>query len=198
MMKAIVALLIALLLAGCATGRAEYQAHESFKWSRQTERVSEPVRRPSMPASIPLGGKVIVINLERQVFAAYEEGVIAVRSGHTIVGPISSGKRGWDTPVGMFNAQIYVEDHTSTKYPRSTRPGVPDGGGRMPHAVFFDGDVAIHGGDVSSPRQSHGCVRVSPRTAEFLWEEFYDVGDRSMRFVVVASMHDFNDVVASR
>ena len=43
----------------------------------------------------------------------------------------------------------------------------------MPHALFFEGGLAIHG--TSAIRQlgrpaSHGCVRLAPRNAQTLFE----------------------------
>jgi lipoprotein-anchoring transpeptidase ErfK/SrfK len=43
----------------------------------------------------------------------------------------------------------------------------------MPHSLFFEGGLAIHG--TSAVRQlgrpaSHGCVRLSPRNAQTLFE----------------------------
>ncbi|HSM55100.1 MAG TPA: L,D-transpeptidase, partial [Candidatus Sulfomarinibacteraceae bacterium] len=42
----------------------------------------------------------------------------------------------------------------------------------VPHTMFFDGDIALHGAywhnDFGAPR-SHGCVNMTPRDAEWVW-----------------------------
>ncbi len=111
---------------------------------------------------------------------------------------MSTGKPGYDTPVGVFRAYHYSEDHISSQYPRGEYPWQADGGGEMPHAVFFSKGIAVHGGIVTHARASHGCVRVSLHAAKFLWDNFYSVGDTTMEIVVVPSMRHLDQMLASR
>ncbi|MFI6869417.1 L,D-transpeptidase [Nocardia sp. NPDC050406] len=67
--------------------------------------------------------------------------------------PISHGRPGYETNVGVFDVDFKREDHWSTLH------HVP-----MKWAVFFDGDIATHIGPIEE--QSHGCIRMLPEGAE--------------------------------
>ncbi len=72
--------------------------------------------------------------------------------------PISSGREGYPTPRGVFRPQWASKMWYSRKYDNAP----------MPHAVFFNGGVAVHGtqsiGALGQPA-SHGCVRLAPANA---------------------------------
>ena len=83
-------------------------------------------------------------------------------SGETYVWPISSGRRGYATPRGVFRPRaLYLMVH-SAKY----------GNAPMPHSIFFYGQYAIHGtdavGHLGRPA-SHGCIRLAPGNAAVLF-----------------------------
>ena len=77
--------------------------------------------------------------------------------------PVSTARKGYSTPSGSFRVQGMEKMHYSTLYHRSP----------MPHSIFFNGNVAIHGtphiGSLGSPH-SHGCVRLHPTNAATLYE----------------------------
>jgi L,D-transpeptidase catalytic domain len=96
-----------------------------------------------------------------------------VRSGsrETYVWPISSGRRGYATPRGVFRPHaLYLMVH-SAKY----------GNAPMPHSIFFYGQYAIHGtdavGHLGRPA-SHGCIRLSPGNAAVLFAMVQSQGAR--------------------
>jgi hypothetical protein len=64
---------------------------------------------------------------------------------------VSTGARGYATPIGHFKVSWLDEHHKSKQY--NDAP--------MPYAIFFDEGKAIHGfaGSVGGPA-SHGCVRL--------------------------------------
>ena len=77
--------------------------------------------------------------------------------------PVSTAREGYETPVGSYHVQRMERMWYSRKYHMSP----------MPHALFFEGGLAIHG--TSAIRQlgrraSHGCVRLSPKNARTLFE----------------------------
>ena len=77
--------------------------------------------------------------------------------------PVSTGRTGYETPAGSYYVQRMERMWYSRKYDMSP----------MPHALFFEGGLAIHG--TSAIRQlgrpaSHGCVRLAPRNAQTLFE----------------------------
>ncbi|MBV1706787.1 MAG: L,D-transpeptidase [Hyphomicrobiales bacterium] len=75
---------------------------------------------------------------------------------------ISSARRGYITPDGNFRPQSLQVMHYSHKYHNAP----------MPHAIFFHGGYAIHGGysaaSMGVPR-SHGCVRLTNAHAAVLF-----------------------------
>ena len=77
--------------------------------------------------------------------------------------PVSTARQGYETPAGSSYVQRMERMWYSRKYHMSP----------MPHALFFEGGLAIHG--TSAIRQlgrpaSHGCVRLSPKNARTLFE----------------------------
>ena len=92
--------------------------------------------------------------------------------------PVSTGKDGYDTPVGEFNVDRIEEEWYSKKY-----DGAP-----MPHSIFFYEGYAIHGTyDVKrlGLPASHGCVRLHPEDAELLYEivDYYGMESTVIRIV---------------
>jgi hypothetical protein len=81
--------------------------------------------------------------------------------------PISSGKRGYDTPDMDLNPNGRIYD----RYSSITFPGGDYNGlGNMPYAVFLNGGYAIHGTTegnwpVLGTPASHGCIRLHPDNA---------------------------------
>ena len=76
--------------------------------------------------------------------------------------PVSTGRRGYGTPSGIFLPQAMLRRHFSRKYYNAP----------MPHAIFFYHGFAIHGTtDISrlGGPASHGCVRLHPAHAATLF-----------------------------
>jgi len=77
--------------------------------------------------------------------------------------PVSTARSGYETPAGSYYVRRMERLWHSRKYNMAP----------MPHALFFEGGLAIHG--TSAVRQlgraaSHGCVRLSPSNARHLFE----------------------------
>jgi lipoprotein-anchoring transpeptidase ErfK/SrfK len=76
--------------------------------------------------------------------------------------PVSTGRRGYGTPSGVFHPQMMARRWYSKKYYNSP----------MPHSIFFYYGYAIHGtndlGRLGGPA-SHGCVRLHPSHAAALY-----------------------------
>ncbi|MGE0213237.1 MAG: L,D-transpeptidase [Parvibaculaceae bacterium] len=91
--------------------------------------------------------------------------------------PISSGRRGYNTPTGTYRPRALKRMHYSRKYDNSP----------MPHSVFFYGGYAIHGTgylkQLGRPA-SHGCVRLHPRNAAILFNLIRDYGMRNTRITI--------------
>jgi lipoprotein-anchoring transpeptidase ErfK/SrfK len=77
--------------------------------------------------------------------------------------PVSTARKGYYTPTGTFHPYSLQPMHYSRKYDMAP----------MPNSIFFSGGYAIHAtphvGNLGRPA-SHGCVRLSPSHAAFLYE----------------------------
>ena len=75
---------------------------------------------------------------------------------------MSTGRRFYGTPSGVFAPQMMARRWFSRKYYNSP----------MPHSIFFDHGFAIHGTTelrrLGGPA-SHGCVRLHPANAATLY-----------------------------
>ena len=76
--------------------------------------------------------------------------------------PVSTARKGYYTPTGTFYPYSLQPMHYSRKYDMAP----------MPNSIFFSGGYAIHAtphvGALGRPA-SHGCVRLSPADAAFLY-----------------------------
>ncbi|MDF3049138.1 MAG: hypothetical protein K0R87_776 [Pseudonocardia sp.] len=75
-------------------------------------------------------------------------------NGKVVRGPVrvSHGRSGFRTPQGTFRVSFKSREHISSIYDVA-----------MPYAVFFNGGIAFHQGDVRS--RSHGCIRLGSSAA---------------------------------
>src|SRR3990167_4316784 len=117
--------------------------------------------------------KVIVVDLKKHAFGAYEADGQLIRWG-----PVTGGKdwcsdidRSCRTKAGVFRIySLGSSNCVSSKFP------IPDGGAPMPYCMFFNGGQALHGspGGVIRGNESHGCVRLFVDDAEWLRYDFVD------------------------
>src|SRR5687767_7240205 len=105
--------------------------------------------------------------------------------------PVSTGRRGYDTPAGSFRPFRLEEDHYSKEWDEAP----------MPYSIFFTGDGhVIHGSYETrrlGRRASHGCVRLAPKHAEKLFTLVKREGLANAR-VVVLEDHDAPVVAKKR
>ena len=82
---------------------------------------------------------------------------------------VSTGRKGFTTPSGKFKPYILKTMHYSSKY--NDAP--------MPYSIFFHGGYAIHATNaihkLGRPA-SHGCIRLSPQNARWLFRLVKDYG----------------------
>jgi lipoprotein-anchoring transpeptidase ErfK/SrfK len=82
---------------------------------------------------------------------------------------VSTGRKGYNTPVGMFKPYLIKKIHYSSKYDNAP----------MPFSIFFVGGYAIHAtSDTKRLGQpaSHGCIRLSLRDARWLYHIVKEAG----------------------
>jgi len=88
---------------------------------------------------------IVVVSLPQQLAYVYRDGTLIALS------TISSGRRGYATPTGIFPILQKARKHASTLYDSAPMPFM--------QRLTWDG-VALHGGDVPGYPASHGCVRL--------------------------------------
>ncbi len=120
---------------------------------------------PNRPQLVPSRARWIEVNLEQQTLVAYE----GERPVYATL--VSSGKAGYETPVGVYRIQ---SKHVST-----TMDGEAFGDEEaysiedVPWVMYFSGSIALHAAfwheKFGRPR-SHGCVNLAPLDARWLFE----------------------------
>ena len=83
------------------------------------------------------------------------------------------------TPTGYFTPTFLSRDHRSSAY-GGIFSGI-FGGTKMPFAIFFNGDIALHEAPKGTEsklgkKASGGCIRLSPSIAGELFERVKDAG----------------------
>jgi lipoprotein-anchoring transpeptidase ErfK/SrfK len=96
----------------------------------------------------------IRVFLGDQYFGAYEKGVLV------FWGPVSSGRKGYETPEGNFRVSWKAKKVVSKKY-----------NSEMPYAINFSDDgYFLHEQALPGRPASHGCVRLLKKDAMRLYE----------------------------
>ncbi len=106
------------------------------------------------PTVAPDGPVTVLVSLPQQRAYVYRNGVpIAVST-------VSTGKRGHETPTGIFTILQKDADHRSSIYHAAPMPFM--------QRLTWDG-VALHAGNLPGYPASHGCVRLPRRFAQWLF-----------------------------
>ncbi len=105
------------------------------------------------PERSPSGPVVVVVTLGDQLAYVYRNGI---RVG---VSTVSSGKKGFETPTGVFTVLRKERMHHSHKYHNAA----------MPDSEFFFGGAALHAGDLPGYPSSHGCVHLPRKFANLVF-----------------------------
>lgn len=106
------------------------------------------------PELAPSGPMAIVVDLAAQRAHVYRDGA---QIGVTT---ISSGRRGYETPTGVFTVLQKAKVHRSRKYDNAPMPF-------MQRLTW--GGIALHGGVVRAHPASHGCVRLPMDFSKILY-----------------------------
>ena len=141
----------------------------NFTWYRVGEnqwieqRQLGVVKSAPRPEGIGAQEKWIEVNLFEQSLAAYEGDRMVYAT------LIASGLPQWPTPPGLFRIWVKV-----TQIKMSGRDGYPDYYflEDVPWVMFFNQAVALHGAywhDKFGTPRSHGCVNLSPKDAQWLF-----------------------------
>lgn len=138
------------------------------------------------------GSPKIVVHLSEQKAYFYK--------GKHLVGEstVSTGKKGFGTPVGHYHIVSKDRDHVSSEFgdyvddmgtvvksnidvrKDSKPPGTHFDGAKMPYCMHFNGGYAMHQGYVPPYAASHGCIRLPHGMAE----HFYDAAHEGTPVIV--------------
>ncbi|MBC8048558.1 MAG: L,D-transpeptidase [Chitinophagales bacterium] len=125
----------------------------------------------SLLSSAASAGVVAEIDKSQQVMTVYVNGSYAYSWS------ISTGRGGYNTPVGSFRPTFLSRNHRSSRY----------GGAPMPYSVFFHRGYAIHGTyevrALGRPA-SHGCIRLHPESAREFYSLVQSYGRGATRIVI--------------
>jgi hypothetical protein len=108
------------------------------------------------PELAPQGPMVMVVSLNRQQAYVYRNGV---RIG---VSTVSTGKKGDETPTGVFTILQKKQEHYSNLYNNAPMPFM--------QRLTWDG-IALHAGNLPGKPASHGCIRLPMAFAKALFGE---------------------------
>src|SRR3954468_11199342 len=104
-----------------------------------------PASPPGATAEAPAGPVHVVVSLAEQKAFVFKAGRLIATS------PVSTGKRGHETPTGIFPIMEKQVHHRSNRY--SNAP--------MPYMQRLTGyGVALHAGHLPGYPASHGCIRL--------------------------------------
>jgi hypothetical protein len=117
------------------------------------------------PAAAPAGPIVVVVALDEQRTYVYRNGVLIGYASS------STGKRGYETPTGVFITLQKDANHRSSTYNNAPMP--------FQQRLTWDG-VALHAGGLPGFPSSHGCVHLPSGFAQAL----FDVSPMGMTVVV--------------
>jgi hypothetical protein len=109
-----------------------------------------------VPEVSPRGPMVMIVSLPEQLAYVYRNGVIIGAS------TVSTGKKGHETPTGVFTILQKHQDHYSSKYDNAPMPYM--------QRLTWSG-VALHAGRLPGYPASHGCVRMPYEFAQKLFGE---------------------------
>ena len=121
------------------------------------------------PERAPAGPLAIIVSLTKQRVFVYRNGIQIGAS------PCSTGKKGHETPTGVFTILQKEKEHYSSTYDNAPMPFM--------ERLTWDG-IALHAGKLANYPVSHGCVRLPAAFAAKLYE-ITQVGTP----VIIASDH---------
>lgn len=107
------------------------------------------------PELAPVGPMVMLVSLDEQRVYVYRNGIAIGESR------ISSGRRGHETPTGIYTILQKEREHRSNLYDDAPMPFM--------QRLTWDG-VAMHAGMLPGHPASHGCIRLPEAFAERLFE----------------------------
>jgi L,D-transpeptidase catalytic domain len=107
------------------------------------------------PEAAPEGPALLVVNLQTQRAILFRNGVAIGAS------TVSTGKQGYETPMGVFTILQKRKEHYSKTYNNAPMPNM--------QRLTWKG-VALHAGNLPGFPASHGCIRLPLRFSSLLFD----------------------------
>src|SRR6266480_6635747 len=127
---------------------------------------SSDAKRIEIVQSRPAGHPIMaVVSLGNQRVTIYDA------IGWIMRAPVSSGRKGYETPAGIYSVIQKEVEHYSNLYDDGYMPFM--------QRITWSG-IALHGGPLPGYAASHGCVRMPVEFAE----RIYDLTRIGMRVIV--------------
>jgi hypothetical protein len=136
-------------------------ANTPFWGSRESSPADTPIETLAQGEFIWMGDAarsgplLLVVSVDEQRAYLYRNGVL------TGVTTVSTGKKGHETPTGVFTILQKNEDHYSNLYNNAPMP-------YMQRLTW--GGIALHAGGLPGYPASHGCIRLPSEFARRLFE----------------------------
>lgn len=108
------------------------------------------------PELAPAGPIVLTVSLDDQIAYTYRNGVLIGMSN------VSTGRKGHETPTGVFVTLLKDANHHSSKYNNASMP--------FTQKITKDG-IALHAGGLPGYPTSHGCIHLPSEFARLLFKE---------------------------
>jgi hypothetical protein len=108
------------------------------------------------PQLAPAGPILVTVSLDEQMAYTYRNGVLIG------VARVSTGKKGHETPTGVFHTILKDINHHSSKYNNASMPYTEK---------FTSSGIALHAGGLPGYPSSHGCVHLPSEYARLLYKE---------------------------
>ena len=108
------------------------------------------------PQLAPSGPILVTVSLDEQMAYTYRNGVLIG------VATASTGKKGHETPTGVFHTILKDAKHRSSKYNNAPMPYTQK---------FTSSGIALHAGGLPGYPSSHGCVHLPSEYARLLFKE---------------------------
>lgn len=132
---------------GAKSGTAAKNLSEDGKNLKAGQFVWHPERSPKGPVAI-------IVSVPKQRVFVYRNGILIG------VSTCSTGKKGYETPTGVFTILEKAEEHYSKEFDDAPMPNM--------ERLTWQG-VALHAGNLPGYPASHGCVRLPAKFAESLY-----------------------------
>lgn len=125
-----------------------------------------------------IGTQSASASIEARIDTKAQKMQVLVDGVQTYEWRVSTARKGYVTPKGVYHPQDMYKRYFSHKYHNSP----------MPYAIFYNGGYAVHGtnavAELGRPA-SHGCIRLDTANAATLYDLVNQHGRTNTKIVIV-------------